>query len=183
MWAYSPASRSSRHRHSAMASGAPQPMPPDSSLRLHRKRRMTIRAGLAEGLGGQGGAQPGQGGEEAGGGLTGQRGGGGGERFGGAAGDQRLLEGGLQFQGLAGVGHVHARQIGAVQPLLGHSGHGSGGGGLRQEVVGVERVALQCHEQIAGLERTGVGVHAVQALGQGAHHLGTRQLWQQRQQG
>jgi hypothetical protein len=52
----------------------------------------------------------------------------------------------------AGVGHVDTGQGGGTQTLFSHDSHRAGHRSLRQEVVGVERLTFQRHEQVAGLE-------------------------------
>ena len=44
------------------------------------------------------------------------------------------------------------------------------------EIMGVETVAAQGHEQVAGLQAARIGVHAQNVFGQGAHHPGAGQL-------
>ena len=82
-------------------------------------------------------------------------------------------------QGRFGVGYFHTRQSSLLQTVLGQSRHGAHGFGLRQEIVCVETVAAQGHEQVAGLQTACVGVHAQNVFGQGAYHPGAGQLRQQ----
>src|SRR5450830_1741341 len=80
----------------------------------------------------------------------------------------------------AAVGHLDTAQASLAQATFGQGGAGAGCGGLVQEVVGIETLAPQGHEQVAGLQRAGVGVHPLQGgvglaqqarAGQGGGHF------------
>ena len=79
-------------------------------------------------------------------------------------------------QGRLGVGHIHTRQSSLLQTVLGQGRNGPLCLGVRQEIMGVETVAAQGHEQVAGLQAARIGVHAQNVFGQGAHHPGAGQL-------
>ena len=86
-------------------------------------------------------------------------------------------------QGRQGVGHLNAGQARRLQPAMGNGGGGAGRAGLGQKGVGVETLALQGHEQVAGLQRAGVGVHARQRRGAVAHQARGRDAGAQQLEG
>ena len=91
------------------------------------------------------------------------------------------------------IGHEQARQAGLDQAMLGQRGSGARASRLRQVVVGVETLAPQRDEQVAGLQAARVAVHPQQrrggvadqgragqhglGLGQGHQRGGLKEVW------
>ena len=79
-------------------------------------------------------------------------------------------------QRLLAVGHfqtapTHGRQLAG----LAHGRHGAGFTRLREEAVGIETLALEGNEQVTGLQRARIGMHALHGGGAIAHQNGLRQ--------
>ena len=65
--------------------------------------------------------------------------------------------------------HLDARQARRHAAAMGDGRNGAPGLRVGQEVVGVEALALERHEQVARLQRAGVAVHALRRRGAVAH--------------
>jgi hypothetical protein len=75
----------------------------------------------------------------------------------------------------ARVRHLEAGQPGFGEAALGERGHRAGRLRPRQEIVGVEAVAAQGHEQVAGTQAPGIAVHPGEGERQIAEPLRGRQ--------
>ena len=67
------------------------------------------------------------------------------------------------LQGRQRVADAQTGQRRRAQPRLRQRGHGAGGLRLGEKGVAVETLATQRHEQVAGAQRAGVAVHALEA--------------------
>ena len=72
-------------------------------------------------------------------------------------------------EGELGVGHFETRKTRGQAAVVRDRGHRALVARLGDEVVGIEVVALERHEEVAGLQRAGVRVHALHFDGAVAH--------------